>query len=477
MQQVVKQIASIVTFLLLLVEHSSAQKEANNWYFGIRAGVDFNSGIPLALTDGQLSTNEGCATISDADGNLLFYTDGVSVWNKNHLMMSNGDSLNGHSSASQSAIIVPRPSSSNYYVFTVAQGGSLSGLQYSEVDMSMGNGLGDVTSTKNVQLVGRVLEKVAAVEHDNGEDYWVVTHEFNSDAFYAYLVTASGVSNSPEISRVGSNVISTITKPSFIGYMKISPNGTKLAMANGYLNVELFDFDAATGKVSNGMVLRNVEGTDASYGIEFSASTQVLYVADNQSGKVHQYDLESANIPASETVVFDIGAPNTLSAIQLGPDYKIYVARRSSATIDVIESPDSLGVACNYQEAALSLQGRSSMQGLPNFIASYFELPAAPPSPVDTIYPDIDFYNVFSPNGDGMNDLFLFETVNLNEMNITIYNRWGKTIFETTDLNNFWDGSANGAADAGEGTYYYTFDGVYKNEVLINKQGTITLVR
>ena len=75
-------------FLLLVVilisSTSFAQKEAANWYFGDMAGLTFNSGSPVALLNGQLITREGCASISDKDGNLLFYTDGSVVYNKNH---------------------------------------------------------------------------------------------------------------------------------------------------------------------------------------------------------------------------------------------------------------------------------------------------------------------------------------------------------------------------------------------------------
>ena len=68
-----------------------AQGEANNWYFGGNAGVTFNTKPPSELTDGRLVTTEGCSTISDVNGNLQFYSDGRSVWNRNHQKMSNGD--------------------------------------------------------------------------------------------------------------------------------------------------------------------------------------------------------------------------------------------------------------------------------------------------------------------------------------------------------------------------------------------------
>ena len=107
----------------LAIQTSHSQREASRWYFGDKAGLDFNSGVPVALTDGELRTHEGCSTISDQNGNLLFYSDGFNVWDKAHKLMPNGTNplgLLGHESSTQSAIIIPRPGSlTQYYIFTV----------------------------------------------------------------------------------------------------------------------------------------------------------------------------------------------------------------------------------------------------------------------------------------------------------------------------------------------------------------------
>ncbi len=115
----------------------AGQKQNNNWYFGDSAGVTFNTNPPTALTDGMLSTEEGCASISTASGLLLFYTDGVTIWNKQHIVMANGTGLKGHESSTQSAIIVPWPGNTNkYLVFTVGAEG-MEGFYYSVVDMTL----------------------------------------------------------------------------------------------------------------------------------------------------------------------------------------------------------------------------------------------------------------------------------------------------------------------------------------------------
>lgn len=108
-------------FVLILFYGATclSQGEANVWYFGENAGLDFNNGAPVAITNGQLVTDEGCATISNATGQLLFYTDGVTVYNRNHSIMLNGTGLLGHASSTQSATIIPQPGTTHlYYIFT-----------------------------------------------------------------------------------------------------------------------------------------------------------------------------------------------------------------------------------------------------------------------------------------------------------------------------------------------------------------------
>src|SRR6187399_1695349 len=163
----------------------SGQGEANHWYFGDHAGLDFSSGSPVVDLNSAMYTDEGCASISDASGLLQFYTDGISVYNRNHVLMTNGNNLNGSSTASQSAMIAKQPGSvSTYYIFTTDGVGGPKGLCYSIVDMALQGGLGEVV-TKNVQLVTPVCEQLTATFHANGNDIWVVAHDIIS-SYYAY---------------------------------------------------------------------------------------------------------------------------------------------------------------------------------------------------------------------------------------------------------------------------------------------------
>src|SRR6185436_4851256 len=92
-----------------------AQNETQKWYFGNKAGLDFSTNPPTVLTNGMMTTGEGCSSIANSAGNLLFYTDGITIWNQNHTPMANGTGLFGSSSTSQSGVIVKKPGSANIY--------------------------------------------------------------------------------------------------------------------------------------------------------------------------------------------------------------------------------------------------------------------------------------------------------------------------------------------------------------------------
>ena len=207
--------------------------------------MDFNSNPPIVKTDGTMSADEGCSSISDTNGKLLFYTNGIKVWNKNHQVMSNGDSLHGQQSSSQSALIIKKPNSNNmYYIFTVDAQAGLNGFEYSEVDMNLDGGNGGVTTFKNIRLLNQSCEKLAAVKHTNNRDIWVLVHQWNSDAFNAYLITPAGIDTNAVISNIGTFINSDVSGDNAAGIIKNSSNGKKIAMTNyDQKIVQLFDFN------------------------------------------------------------------------------------------------------------------------------------------------------------------------------------------------------------------------------------------
>lgn len=368
----------ILFILLFLAIDSYAQRETNIWYFGRKAGLDFNSGSPVVLNDGKMSTNEGCATISNGMGELLFYTDGMKVWNKNHQVMPNGTGLFGHTSSTQSAIIVPKPNSSTiYYIFTVSDIATVNGVCYSEVDISLNEGLGDVTS-KNIPILSPACEKITAIKNPINNAYWVVIHGYTNggnNSFLAYSVTASGVNLTPVISNTGPLIGVNNNESTTIGYLKFSPNGTKLLCASYFNDVILFDFNQATGTINNPKL---VCSKNSNYGVEFSPSGNVAYVTtgDLSIYELIQFDLTAADIPNSATLLYLSSNGNyQMGALQLASNGKIYTPFNDKNFVAAINNPEVLGTGCNFVLEAVQL-GESGLckAGLPQFIQSYFNI-------------------------------------------------------------------------------------------------------
>ena len=384
-----------ISLLLFIIFAASfqlgfAQREASNWYFGRNAGLRFNAdGSVTPLLDGQLNTNEGCASISDRFGDLLFYTDGITVWDRTHNIMPGGTGLLGNPSSSQSAIIVPQPGNNNiYFIFTVhALGGAnndtsqLLGLNFYTVDLSVGPNGSVVNRGNNDQpLIIPNSEKITAVRSADCSSIWVISHFENS--FYAYNVNTAGVNTTPVISATPTLVPLSGYRFNAIGYLKASPNGERLAIAHSTISntpdrqssggLLVYDFDAATGVVSNEIILDADNG--APYGVEFSPNNNLLYASvdfitpTTNTNSVFQYDLTATDISASR-VLLSSGAPG---ALQLAPNGRIYHANGFTNSLSVIENPNVQGTGANFMVGAQPLSGRTSTFGLPPFIQSLF---------------------------------------------------------------------------------------------------------
>ncbi len=351
----------------------SAQGEGNIWYFGKGFGLDFNDGEPKLLKDGALNTFEGVASMSDYKGNLLFYTDGQTVWNAKHKIMPNGEGLMGDSSATQSAVIVPKPRSrTTYYIFTIdaAENDLGNGLRYSEVNMLADNGFGEI-KYKNKALASPTCEKITATVHENQKDFWIITHEWDSDRFLAFLITEKGVEEAAYPSVVGSKIRGDFENGA--GYLKVSPNGKRLALTIYREDrVELFDFDNSTGAVSNRIKLPKT--APSAYGVEFSPDSDKLFVGSFETGLIEQYDLSeySQSAISKSRVVLNKESDYNLGALQIGPDGRIYMTSLHYSYISVILNPNDYGSRCRIRERYIMIGKNNGRLGLPTFIQTYF---------------------------------------------------------------------------------------------------------
>ena len=384
---------TLTTCFLLSTALVFAQKQANIWYFGNRIGLDFNQTPPVALFNGTLSSVEGSAVMSDNNGKLLFYTNGVSVQNRKHETMIGGIGLRGELSSTNNTVIVPMPGTDSvYYLFTIGSATiDFPSFCYNIIDMKSDNGYGAVV-VKNTVIEDDVLEKLAAIRHCNKRDVWIVIQKWNTDKYYSYLLTSSGLNPNPVISSTGMVISGQLNNA--IGTLKFSAKGNKLIACHAFENdaVQLMDFDNQTGIISNSVVFKpNTISPDLTYpgiyGSEFSPDGKLVYVSANNSAsepcKLYQFDITSNNattIIATKQVISQT-TPLYAGALQLGPDQKIYMARWNANAVSVIDNPNVYGTGCNFMLNKIYLGNFSSIPvqfGLPTFLQSYFDINSNP---------------------------------------------------------------------------------------------------
>jgi PKD repeat protein len=356
-----------------------SQNETSKWYFGYKAGLDFNSNPPSVISNSQLFASEGCSSIADGNGNLLFYTVGDTVWNAQHQIMANGTGLFAGNSMTQASLIVKKPGATTiYYLFTLNGVIPPAQLYYSEIDMSLANGSGSVT-VKNTSLQANCNEKLTATKHCNGKDVWVLVHEFNSPNFIAFLVSQNGVNPTGVVSNVPP------IETSIGGQMKFSPNSKKIGLAantNPNFNVPdkfiLFDFDNSTGVVSNSLSL--LSSTRTPYGCEFSKDGSVFYgtirgYAPSAPAQLLQWNLCAGSYTAIAASIYSITLTPLAfyDAMQLAKDGKIYISNIPTTSISIIHDPENLGPSCNFSSLSFPVSPGFPKLGLPGFISSYFK--------------------------------------------------------------------------------------------------------
>ncbi len=325
-----------------------------NWVMSRQAGLYFNGSQPVPQSS-AVGLTECSAAVSDASGNLLFYTDGSNVWDRTGAMMPNGADINGPGTntytTTQGALIVPFPEHPNlYYVFSL-----YSYLYLNVVDMSLNNGRGDIVTGHPLRGIiwnGVLGEKMIPIRGCDA-NIWVVTRSNVRPEFLAFEINANGINTTPVISG---NMGVLPASNYFQGEMKASPDGSKIVTVNTIQEsaVELFKFDITSGQVYHQEV---IDSPRSAYGVAFSPDGSKIYISDIQNrGQLIQYDLHNNN---NRTV---IGSTHGVTKFKLAQDDKIYFRSVMGALglpdydfLGCINQPDQPGVACMFEEAVPSL--------------------------------------------------------------------------------------------------------------------------
>ncbi len=404
-----------VLILLLSLNLSFAQQSKQNFTWlvsGFQPGPFPTNGVSLSFEDCETSVLpnalgiqfEGQTAISDSiTGGLLFYSNGYQALNALGQVMPNGTQIGITNSKAQNLIVKKPGGGTLYYLFTPEpQAGlvsnvlipGLNGFSYSIIDMSLQGGLGDVVSSANLLMPSGNCEMVTGVYHQNGEDIWIIGHQYASNTFFAFLLTSDGVETTPVLSDVGPTLLTfqpgnyANSNYDAIGELKASPDGNKLAFTtfyNGYTC--LFDFNKTTGEITNPI---NLDLGSAGYGTSFSQDNSKLYfsrvdetqggVSFLSNGSIVQFDISSndpSTIQNSMTEIFS--SPTGFRSLKLGPDGKIYVARTTLANggngasyLGVINNPNESGLACNFLNDGVFIGAGNGRWGLNNAIEDFF---------------------------------------------------------------------------------------------------------
>jgi|JI10StandDraft_1071094.scaffolds.fasta_scaffold10179_5 hypothetical protein len=374
------KIVKFLFFLSLIFSIKiSAQGLNNIWQLGYSGGgghfqFDFGSQpLTSSIVNRKMNFRAAEATISSNQGNLLFYSNGIFIADASHDTMLNGSSIsigsfsnwfvNDGIPAPQAVLIIPDPGDTNkYYMFYQTFTANVNGywqppaLFYCIVDITQNGGLGAVIQ-KNLPLVLDTLiaSELTACKHGNGRDWWIITHRYNSDLYYKFLLTPSGILG-PFSQNIGTQMY--VRGPSQSCF---SPNGKKFACYHPLEDLDILDFNRCSGNFSNFIHIA-INDSAAGGGVSFSPNSKALYVSSTKY--VYQFSVEDTNIASSQQTIaiwdgfYSQAAPlaTTFYLSQLAPDGKIYISSTNSVKhMHVINYPDSFGIACDLTQHSLVL--------------------------------------------------------------------------------------------------------------------------
>jgi PKD repeat protein len=364
----------------------------SQWHFGSKQGLDFSSGVPVydnaAFVNNTIPPTESCVVQSDAAGNLLFYSDGFSLWNGNHAVVST--SIGGNNSSASGAMSVPHPTNPNqYYLFQTTTAGNAT----YRIVTSTGGGnvtLGAQLPMPISPLAGSYTstgEGVTAIASCDG-GHWILTKGQRGTSSWNLVVfrlTSLGISYVSEIPIALNTPYTAI---------EASPNGRKVAVSafSGNNKLVVLDFDNYTGTLSN-QILLTIGTSPWQYGLCFSNDSKLLYTyMEGSTNPISQFNLEDANPAASVRtvgIISLIGNSQNRASMQRGPDNKIYIIRNNMSQLAVIHQPNNLCTAmapnaCNFTNEGPVLLNTTASQSLPNILDAK----------VATVFPNTLTYDV-----------------------------------------------------------------------------------
>lgn len=378
------------------------------------------------------------AVANDEAGNLLFYTNGCSVFNKQHQVMENGDEINvgsinyeqecyeylGIAYIRSGNMTLPMPGNPDWnfllHLRLIENTDSiykplLDRLYFTEIDVAANNGLGKVLQKNQTIVADSLHDAIAAVRHGNGRDWWVMIPRGPNRQFWKIMLTPEGFKEPvlqtfppPYFPFTIKYYIDIDTPPYYFEYIPdeyshecwagqamFSPDGIKYCRVIKAGEVEIYDFDRCSGELT----LRRTfplppyitypDIPVLACGLAISPNSRYLYF--NNQEALYQFDMCEANIENGDYELIaewdrffdqDFFATNFFQ-MRNAPDGKIYMnSTTSTHYLHVIQEPDKKGKSCNFEQRGVALPRWS------HFVINYFpnfRLYDLPDSPCDTL--------------------------------------------------------------------------------------------
>ncbi len=403
----------LLYLILLFNSNCKAQYNNNAWCFGDSVYIDWNNPSNPVIDRSSIKFLSGSTSIGDSNGiiayssrNDFFAPVNGKVWNKYHQQMQNGNYIYGGGWYHERLFLPVPGSDSLLYLFSCCVTSSCPyGLYYSIVDLSANSDSGAVIQ-KNVPINNYpAFDALMAVRHGNGRDWWLLyqrwdgTGSLTYNDYFVYLVDSFGI-------HFNSQINSGAGHKTGGGHLSVSQQGNSFACVTWRGLIQIFNFERCSGSIS---LLDSVQTESLppiysnNMSCAFSPDGSKLYITEysqtSNPSRLIQYDLNAPSIAGSATIIHNFNDPNIgISDLKLAPDGKIYLSAMDESgswiysdtmftyinqNLSVINHPDSLGLACDFQPFSFSLGGARTYYGLPN--NPDYELGAWVGSPCDTL--------------------------------------------------------------------------------------------
>jgi hypothetical protein len=376
---------------------SQGQNRTNVWELSYSTNILYpnselifqSSNVDTHSVERVMSMFDTNTSICDTNGNLLFYTNGLTIGNRIYDTLQNAVDFNpGWATTfyepkglatSQGALFIPFPGKDNlYYLFHLTGESFFANsqsevqplhLSYSIIDINLDSGMGGIVEGfKNVHIIEDTLTwgRITACKHANGVSWWIIMHRYYSDKYYKLLITSDSI-----FGPYGQLIGSVITKDIF-GQASFSPDGSKYAMVSQVNVLDYMNFDRCSGEFFNSQTIFVADSTGI-VGCSFSPSGRFLYVSSKYD--LFQYDTWNPNMAndvlhiASWDGFSEGSVPVLFFMHQLASNGKIYLGPFNGVSyLNVINQPDSLGTLCEFVPHSIVLpQYNVNVPSFPNY--------------------------------------------------------------------------------------------------------------